>query len=93
MYAICHDLYNLNYFYISDNANITYSFSYDLTKRKGKDYFDVNSIKANLLYKVEKSHYKFDNLFGGNKLLSKYNNYLLLQIHRLVYSVLFLKLS
>lgn len=55
----------------SDGVSIGYAFNYDLTKKKGKDFIDISSIKANLTYGVENIHYKFDNLFGGNKLLSK----------------------
>ncbi|KAG5896220.1 hypothetical protein JTB14_009720 [Gonioctena quinquepunctata] len=63
---------------ISTNLTIDYSFYYNLIKKNdGKQYFDVDNFKTNLTCEMEKIHYNFGNLFGGNKVLGdNFNKFL-----------------
>ncbi|CAH1176474.1 unnamed protein product [Phaedon cochleariae] len=54
----------------SKNITVEYSFDYQLIKKAdGKQYFDVDNLKTNIICKVGHTHYHFGNLFGGNKVL------------------------
>lgn len=61
-------------------ANITlnnglYKFSTQLQQfeRKGKNYATVKT--HNIVFDAEESHYQLDNIFNGNKALSKFSFY------------------
>ncbi|CAG9829476.1 unnamed protein product [Diabrotica balteata] len=60
------------------NSSVIYTVDYKLiTKKDGKRYIDTNTLKSHLDLNVEKSHYHFGNLFGGNKVLEdSFNNVL-----------------
>ncbi|XP_023019080.2 protein takeout [Leptinotarsa decemlineata] len=70
---------------ISTNITVEYFFDYDLiTKKDGKQYFNLDTLKSNLTAHVEKTHYNFGNLFGGNKLLGdNFNKFLNENTHEL----------
>nr|XP_023019097.1 protein takeout-like [Leptinotarsa decemlineata] len=63
---------------VSTHITVEYFFDYDLIKKKdGKEYFNLDTLKSNLTCHIEKSHYNFENLFGGNKLLGdNFNKFL-----------------
>ncbi|XP_057651901.1 protein takeout-like [Diorhabda carinulata] len=54
-----------------ENLTVEYTIDYQLvTKRDGKRYIDIDSLKNKLDMHIGKGYYYFGNLFGGNKALT-----------------------
>ncbi|XP_028152110.1 protein takeout-like [Diabrotica virgifera virgifera] len=61
-----------------ENSSVICTVDYKLiTKKDGKRYVDPDTLKSHLDLNVDKTHYHFGNLFGGNKVLEdSFNNVL-----------------